>query len=100
MAIALIGAVITLTALALPLYLVLVAKSLVHGAADAAALAAADARSGAVGGYPCEVAAAVAEANGAILVDCTVDGLVATVTVHRAVLAFDAVATATAGPSG
>lgn len=99
-AIALIAAVITLTALAVPLYLALVAKSVVHGAADAAALAAADARSGAVAGYPCTVAAAVAAANGAELVGCTVDGLVATVTVHRPILAFDAVATATAGPPG
>ena len=100
LAIALIAAVIVLTGLAVPLYLALVTKSIVNGAADSAALAAADARSGAVGGYPCVVAADVAAANGSELVACTVDGLAATVTVHRGILAFDVVATATAGPPG
>jgi secretion/DNA translocation related TadE-like protein len=100
LAIAVIGAVIALTGLAVPLYLALATKSIVRGAADSAALAAADARSGAVAGFPCAVAAKVATANESQLVDCTVDGLVATVTVHRWILAFDVVATATAGPPG
>jgi len=48
------------------------------GVADAAALAAADTASGAVTGVPCERAAALAGASGAIVVTCDVDGLVAT----------------------
>ncbi len=68
------------------------------GAADAAALAAADSASGAVPGDPCANAALVASANGAALVDCRVDGLVATVTVSVPFGAFSASARARAGP--
>ncbi|MDQ1130978.1 Rv3654c family TadE-like protein [Microbacterium sp. SORGH_AS_0888] len=72
----------------------------VAAAADAAALAAADAASGAVGGEPCERAAELARAGDAELVDCTLDGLVATVTVAAEVLRFHATASARAGPPG
>ncbi len=68
------------------------------GAADAAALAAADAASGAVSGVPCERAAEVAAAAGAGVVRCTLDGLVATVTVGDMWGVLPASATARAGP--
>jgi secretion/DNA translocation related TadE-like protein len=62
------------------------------GTADAASLAAADTASGAVEGVPCEAAAQVAEAGGATLTDCVLDGLVATVAVGTAYggIPFDA----------
>jgi len=99
LAVGIIGATVLLCGAALPLYAVLVARSSVTAAADAAALAAADVRVGAVGGFPCDVAAEVAAANGAVLVDCELDGYVATVSAHRQVLGFAVTARATAGPS-
>ncbi len=68
------------------------------GAADAAALAAADTASGALTGVPCEAAAEVALASGTALADCVLDGLVATITVGGSVLGLAATATARAGP--
>lgn len=68
------------------------------GAADAAALAAADTASGAVAGEPCARATAAAELNGARLLDCTVDGLVATVRVAVPYGRLSAEAAARAGP--
>lgn len=70
------------------------------GAADAAALAAADAASGAVQSAdgPCELAARVAEAAGARLTGCVLDGFVATVKVQAAYAGLAAVAHARAGP--
>lgn len=99
MAIGIVGALVLLAATALPLFAVLATRSAVAGAADAAALAAADVRVGVVGGFPCDVAADVASANGATLSSCTVDGYVATVSVERSVLGFRVTARATAGPS-
>jgi secretion/DNA translocation related TadE-like protein len=96
--VAIIGAIVCLSTTVVPLYAVLAARSAVAGAADAAALAAADARVGAVTGYPCDRAAEVAAANGASLTSCEVDGLVATVRVSSAILGFNLAATATAGP--
>jgi secretion/DNA translocation related TadE-like protein len=68
------------------------------GAADAAALAAADAASGAVIGVPCESAEAVAQSAGAALTRCEIDGLTATVTVSAMFAGRPAAATARAGP--
>jgi len=70
------------------------------GAADAAALAAADASSGAIvtGEEPCALAARVAAASGATLVSCVLDGLVATVQVESAYAGLAAVSHARAGP--
>ncbi len=99
LAIALIGAVIAVTALVIPIYAVLSVKAAVAAAADASALAAADARVGAVTGYPCDRAAEVASANGARLAACGVDGLVATVTVERWLLGLRVAQTASAGPA-
>jgi secretion/DNA translocation related TadE-like protein len=78
--------------------MVLVERSAAAGAADAAALAAADARVGLATGFPCEQAAVIAEANGATLTSCEVDGLVVTVSVSRPVAGFHVTASATAGP--
>lgn len=68
------------------------------GAADAGALAAADAASGAVTGVPCERAAGIAATAGASLTACGVDGLVATVTVSARFGPVIATARARAGP--
>ena len=72
----------------------------VAGAADAAALAAADAASGAVvtDDEPCALAARTAQAAGARLVECALDGLVATVRVEAAYAGLAAVSRARAGP--
>ncbi|MBD7956308.1 helicase [Microbacterium sp. Sa4CUA7] len=68
------------------------------GAADHAALAAADAASGAITGAPCERAARVADTAGAVVASCEVDGLVATVTLAARFGVVPATATARAGP--
>jgi len=73
----------------------------VSGAADAAALAAADAISGAVPGDPCDAAAHVARGAGALLAACELDGPVATVAVASAYggIPFDARSRAGPPPS-
>jgi secretion/DNA translocation related TadE-like protein len=93
------GAILCLAAVSVPLYSVLAARSAVAGAADAAALAAADARVGAVTGYPCDRAAEVASANGATMTGCRVEGLVATITVERRVAGLALSETSSAGPA-
>lgn len=93
-------AIVAVLMLAVPLSAALVTRHAVAGAADAAALAAADAASGLVPGYPCETAARVAAANGVVLASCTVDGLVATVSLSRGILGLAITERATAGPTG
>jgi secretion/DNA translocation related TadE-like protein len=80
-----------------------VAGAAVHGqrlasAADAAALAAADAATGAVPGIPCERAAEVAATSGAELTACALESLVATVTVSAPFAGFAASVSSRAGP--
>lgn len=75
-----------------------VASQRIAGAADAAALAAADTASGAVSGVACDRAAEIADATGARLVSCEVDGLIATVSVAGSFGMFDLTARARAGP--
>ena len=99
LALGIIATLVMLVATALPLYAVLATRSAVAGSADAAALAAADARVGVTGGFPCDVAADVAVANGVALASCEVDGYIATVSVERSVLGFALAARATAGPA-
>ena len=94
----LIAGITALAALTVPLYSAFAIKQSVAAAADAAALAAADVAIGRAAGYPCEVATRVAAANGASVTACTVDGLVATVSVGRNVFGLPISATATAGP--
>ena len=68
------------------------------GAADAAALAAADAASGAISGFPCARADEIASRASAEVVSCEVEGLIATVRVAAAFGPFPASSIARAGP--
>lgn len=95
---AVLAAVVGVTIVALPLYGAFVGRQAVSGAADAAALAAADTRAGVVSGYPCTLAQAIAEVNQTRLLSCELDGLVATVAVSRTILGIEVVVFATAGP--
>ncbi|TFD91160.1 helicase [Cryobacterium lactosi] len=97
--VALLGALVTLTAVLVPVLALLPTHQSVQGAADAAALAAADVASGLMPGVPCETAARAAELNGARLAACTVDGLIATVAVARTVGVFPLSSRARAGPA-
>ena len=96
--VAILGAVTALSMMLLPLYMGLSARHSVAGAADAAALAAADTAVGIVPGVPCEAARRVAVANGAQILSCDVDGLIVTVTAARIILGVSVTAAATAGP--
>lgn len=98
LAVSIIGALVAVTSVAIPSYMALAVRQSLIGAADAAALAAADAASGAVGGDPCDRAGRVTVANDARLDVCQVDGYVVTVAVSRAILGLRASAFATAGP--
>jgi secretion/DNA translocation related TadE-like protein len=98
LAVAVVAGVAGLAASAVPLVGVSVVRTEVASAADAAAVAAADARTGAAAGYPCVRAKELARANGAKLVACRVDGLVATVTVERSQWGFAIRMRASAGP--
>lgn len=98
LAVAIVATMLALISLLLPLSVVLSAKQRAAGAADAAALAAADVAVGALPGIPCEVAAAVTTANGASLSGCELDGAVVTVATSIVILGFDVQARATAGP--
>ena len=92
--VAIIGAVTALSLMLLPLYMGFAARQSVAGAADAAALAAADTVVGIVPGVPCAAAA-----NGASILSCDVDGLIVTVTAARMLLGVSVTAAATAGPA-
>lgn len=99
LALGIIGAVTALTLAFVALLGVFVMSQRAANAADAAALAAADAISGAVAGVPCRLAAAVATRNGGGLATCESDGAVASVTVAvTAMPGFELVASARAGP--
>lgn len=99
-AIGLVGAMVATVALLAPLLGVIVATQRVANAADAAALAAADATSGAIAGVPCDLAASVAARNGATLAACATDGPVASVSAESTVFGFVVQARARAGPPG
>lgn len=98
--VAILAAVLSLTALSIPLYSVLAVKQVTAGAADAAALAAADVAVGRVPGDPCTVAGDIAAANGTALSECKPDGLVVTVRVTAMAMGFTVASSATAGPPG
>lgn len=95
---ALVGAIAAVASLSIPLYMGLALRQSVAAAADAAALAAADVAVGIAPGYPCEVAAEVAAANGASLSSCVADGLVITVSASRGIFGIPVTSAATAGP--
>ncbi|WP_426519523.1 Rv3654c family TadE-like protein [Diaminobutyricibacter sp. McL0618] len=97
-AIGLIAGVVALTGGIAAISAALVFKQRIAGAADSAAVAAADVVSGAVPGYPCARAEEAARLNGAVLIDCTIDGMIASVLVSAYVLTFEVRARARAGP--
>lgn len=68
------------------------------GAADSAALAAADTLTGLAEGDPCARAEDLAVTAGAVVATCIIDGFIATVTVTAPFGVFPAAATARAGP--
>lgn len=76
----------------------LTARQRTIGSADSAALAAADAASGAIGGLPCQVADGVARGNRVRLVACHADGLEVTVTVVGSFAGIPIEARSRAGP--
>ena len=95
--VAILAAVLMLFSLLLPVVAVVSVQQRAVGAADAAALAAADVAVGIRSGSPCLVAAAVAVANTTRLERCLVDGSTATVRATVSVLGFAVSARATAG---
>ena len=97
--VAILGALFTVTAVLIPVLALLPVNQAVQGAADAAALAAADTISGLVPGVPCDTAARAATLNGAGLAACSIDGQNATVAVSRTVGVLSIEARARAGPA-
>lgn len=83
---------------ALPLGRILAARQTLIGAADAAALAAADIASGRMPGVPCEAAAAIAGRLDVALEECVLEGDVARVVVAAEVGGLPLRASARAGP--
>lgn len=98
LAVGVLATIVATLLLVTPLARVLVVRAEMAGAADAAALAAADVARGILPGVPCVMATSVAMSNGASLDECRVDGVVVTVRVSTIVLALSVTATATAGP--
>ncbi|MCU1576325.1 MAG: hypothetical protein JWP70_1029 [Leifsonia sp.] len=100
LAVGVVASVLAVTSMVVTVSLALAVKQRVTGAADAAALAAADTASGAIAGFPCDVAATAARLNGAELGRCEVSGAVATVSARAGYLGFDISVAARAGPPG
>jgi secretion/DNA translocation related TadE-like protein len=76
----------------------LTARQRLIGAGDLAALAAADAASGAVAGAPCEIARRVAASANATVSTCQIDGLVVGVTVVGSFAGIPITSRSRAGP--
>jgi len=100
LALALVMVVVTIGVSGVTLAAALTARQRVIGAADLAALAAADAASGAIGGVPCEVAGAVATGNRTHLTACEAESLVVSVTVVGSFAGIPIEAHSRAGPPG
>ena len=98
LALAIIAAVVTIGLFGVGLAAAMSARQRVIGVSDLAALAAADAASGAVAGLPCEVASRVAAGAGARLEACQVDGLVVDVTAGARFAGIPITARSRAGP--
>lgn len=96
--VAVVAALLAATAVALPVGGLLAARQRVSAAADAAALAGADAVAGIRPGPPCAAAEQLAALNAARLDACTAEGPVVTVTVSARVGGLSLGAAATAGP--
>jgi len=99
LALGIVSAVVVVAAGGLALAGAGAAEAHAAAAADLAALAAADVAAGRVGGVPCDIADAVARANGATLQACDQTGLTVTVTAATPYLGLAASASARAGPS-
>ena len=99
LAIALVMAVVVVGLAGVTLAAALSARQRVIGASDLAALAGADAASGAIAGVPCEVAAAVARGNGTRLTGCEARGPIVSVSVSCSFAGIPISAAARAGPS-
>jgi secretion/DNA translocation related TadE-like protein len=97
LALALIATTIVVALSAVSLGAALAARQRLVAAADASALAAADALLGAVSGEPCELAAEVAAAHRVALVACSLEGAEARVTVGMSVLGLSTAAESRAG---
>ena len=95
-----VGALIGITAAVLVVTGAYVEHRRAAVAGDAAALGAADVASGRAGGSPCAEAQRIAEANGAHLESCSLDGPVVSVTASTGYLGFRARVDARAGPPG
>ena len=100
LALVLVGAVLGVAGLLLTLAWALGLKHSLQTTAESGALAAADTASGAVAGYPCDVAAEAAQLGNVHLDSCALDGLIATVTVSRSIFGVEVIAEARAGPGG
>ncbi|KRC52110.1 hypothetical protein ASE16_03405 [Leifsonia sp. Root227] len=100
LAVALIGVLVCATAAAVAVAGAYGARRVSGAAADGAALAAADVASGLRPGSPCQEAERVASANGARLVSCELDGVIAVVLTSVTYLGLPARAAARAGPPG
>lgn len=100
LALGIVAALVCLTTGAIAIAGASVAKQRAAGAADLAALAAADVASGAIPGTPCAEAERVVRANGASLGFCEVDGAIARVTASLSYLGFGVDIEARAGPPG
>jgi secretion/DNA translocation related TadE-like protein len=98
LAVAILGLAVTAALTTGVLGSALVARQQIVAASDAAALAAADAASGAVTGEPCGRATQLAAADGARLTACTVDGATVDVAVAGSVLGVTVTARSRAGP--
>jgi secretion/DNA translocation related TadE-like protein len=98
LALAIVAAVVLLGLSGVGLAGGLAARQRVIGASDLAALAGADAASGAVPGAPCAVAERVVAAGGARLASCRIDGLVVDVTVVGSFSGIPLTAHSRAGP--
>ncbi len=98
LALAIVAAVVVFGLSAVTLAGGLTARQRVIGASDLAALAGADAASGAVSGDPCDVASRVASSGGGRLARCRVDGLVIEVTVVGSFAGIPISARSRAGP--
>lgn len=99
LAIALGAAIALVAAAVVPLYIGMAIRQRVIGAADAAALAAADVASGRIPGFPCDVASRVAAANRVSLFRCELDGSVVLVGTGTEILGVSLSAESRAGPA-
>lgn len=98
LALALVAATVVVALAVLSLAAGLGVRQRLIGAADTAALVAADGASGALAVIPCEAAARVAALAGGRVVRCRIDGLIATIDVVGAFVGVPIRVRSSAGP--